>query len=264
MAVYIYGLRDPRNNRIRYVGKTTNLRRRLREHVRGPENRGVGRWIAALTKRGLKPEIAVIQKVAKDKWQEAERFWIAAFKEHGQRLMNGSPGGLGGSNKGHQFSSEGRAKIDIAISRACKGKPLSEEHKRKLSEAHKGKWASAETKAKMSVAHKQAYLNDPTLRQRTACPGPLNGRYGIVMSGAQKELISKNRKGRGLGNQGAAKPYPSFRNLHTGEVIHAGTNILALCRERGLGRSGMGRVARGKQKQHKGWMVSQPIDKGGQ
>ena len=264
MAVYIYGLRDPRNNRIRYVGKTTNLRRRFREHVQGPENRGVGRWIAALTKRGLKPEIAVIQKVAKDKWQEAERFWIAAFKEHGQRLMNGSSGGLGGSDKGHQFSPEGRTRIDAAVSKACRGKPLSEEHKRKLSEAHKGKWASAETKAKMSVAHKQAYLNDPTLRQRTACPGPLNGRYGIVMSEAQKELISKNRKGKGLGNQSAVKPYPSFRNLYTGEVTHAGTNVLALCKQRGFNRKYMNEVARGKRKQYKGWMVSQPIDKGSQ
>ena len=37
-------------------------------------------------------------------------------------------------------------------SEACKGKPLSEEHKRKLSEACKGKHHSEESKAKLSAA----------------------------------------------------------------------------------------------------------------
>ena len=37
-------------------------------------------------------------------------------------------------------------------SEACKGRPLSEEHKRKLSEARKGKHHSEESKAKLSAA----------------------------------------------------------------------------------------------------------------
>ena len=48
------------------------------------------------------------------------------------------------------------------MSEAHKGKkikPLSEEHKRKLSEALKGKPKSAETKLKMSEARKEYWAN---------------------------------------------------------------------------------------------------------
>jgi len=56
------------------------------------------------------------------------------------------------------------------------------------------------------------------------------------------------------GHRGATtKAYPAFRHKGTGEVISAGVNLLALCKERGLDNGCMTRVKYGKRNHHKGW-----------
>lgn len=52
-----------------------------------------------------------------------------------------------------------------------------------------------------------------------------------------------------------AKPYPSFINRETGEVILTGINLSALCREHGLTQNGMWRVMWGKQRYYKNWSL---------
>jgi len=74
----IYGLLDPRDNSLRYIGKTHKRREfRLAEHI---EDAAMGRsrllhvWIRELIEQELLPEIFVLRRVpACDSWEEAER-----------------------------------------------------------------------------------------------------------------------------------------------------------------------------------------------
>lgn len=51
------------------------------------------------------------------------------------------------------------------------------------------------------------------------------------------------------------KPYPSFLNVNTGEVIPSGMGLTRMCKERGLGRSDMNAVKNGKQRSSQGWIL---------
>lgn len=53
-----------------------------------------------------------------------------------------------------------------------------------------------------------------------------------------------------------AKPYPSLRHTVTGEVIPAGSNLLALCKQYGFQRTGITRVIKGTHKTHKQWQIN--------
>lgn len=74
----IYGLLDPRDNCLRYVGKTHKLREwRLAEHIENAKNGGtqpVYTWIRNLLAHDFEPIIFVIRKIPpKLSWREAER-----------------------------------------------------------------------------------------------------------------------------------------------------------------------------------------------
>lgn len=81
MRVHIYGLKDPRDGTIRYVGKTaTPLAVRLRSHIdvarRHPENpRVVLGWIRELLAWNLKPVMVLLEDVPFERWRQAEREW---------------------------------------------------------------------------------------------------------------------------------------------------------------------------------------------
>lgn len=103
------------------------------------------------------------------------------------------------------------------------GRPRSEETRRKISRAKKGRVViSGEQRQRSSEVHR-----------------------GKTLSKAHRRVISST----------FAKPFPAFIHCETGEVIPAGTNLLALCRERGLVDSCMHRVMNGERGSHKGWVV---------
>lgn len=95
---YIYGLVDPRTNRIRYIGKADNPQRRLTNHL-ADARRGVVsvrcRWLRKLMKLGLVPTVEILEEVPVDRWDEAERWWIARLSLS-HDLTNGTHGGDGG------------------------------------------------------------------------------------------------------------------------------------------------------------------------
>lgn len=93
----IYGLVDPRDGQLRYVGKTTRkLSRRLIEHLgKSTKKTHKSNWLAALAKLGLKPTLVEIQVVDIEVENQAETHWIAYFKSLGFRLTNGTVGGDG-------------------------------------------------------------------------------------------------------------------------------------------------------------------------
>ena len=138
----IYGLIDPRDGCLAYVGYSVNFKKRVAthcspSHLRKPTKKN--NWIKYLISQGLKPILEVIEEIelSGDKSAdlkllgEAEIFWIASFVAIGVELKNGNDGGKG----------------------ECAGRPLSEEHKAKLLMANLGRSVSKETRSKLSAAN---------------------------------------------------------------------------------------------------------------
>jgi hypothetical protein len=170
--VFIYVLKCPITECIRYVGKTSNSLTRLKFHLtyatRGKSRRAI--WIRSLLSRNLQPKLEVIDEVPEFEWQAWEAAYIQFYRDQGCNLVNGTDGGEGGSLPGKLHPSFGkkmpaiwRAKIS-AVTAGEKnpmfgrtgeksphfGKKQSKEHRMKNAASHYGKKHSAETLLKMS------------------------------------------------------------------------------------------------------------------
>lgn len=132
----IYVLIDPRDNEIRYVGKTFGeIEKRLKGHIYDARCRpGTGwraRWVNKLVRMGLPPRIELVQAVPRTTWKEAESYWIGYYRSLGCLLTNGSPGGDGGIG-------------------SRRGVVLTDETKAKISQSNTGKKRTSDDRAKMS------------------------------------------------------------------------------------------------------------------
>lgn len=83
----IYGLIDPRDRYLKYIGKTHKRKEwRLMEHIkyaRDNNARAVYNWIRELLEVGLEPEIFVWKKIsANDSWRLAEKEAILFWTKH--------------------------------------------------------------------------------------------------------------------------------------------------------------------------------------
>lgn len=143
----IYALVDPRNNLIRYIGKShRTAHRRLRRHLAAcylTGNTHKERWIRQLLRVGLEPEITILQHCSTpEELNRAERDTIRRLRDEGVALTNATDGGDGGGK--HTPESKER------IRRALTGRSKSPEHRANLTIAQRGRKASAETRAKLS------------------------------------------------------------------------------------------------------------------
>ena len=127
---YIYGLTDPRTGEVRYVGKATDVQKRLYMHLfhattelpRWRDDDHKARWIRQLVNLGLVPGLVILEEVDGN-WQEAERRWIGHF----EGLTNIALGGQG---------------VDA---------PRTEIWRRRIGASHKGKVIRPETREKLSA-----------------------------------------------------------------------------------------------------------------
>jgi predicted GIY-YIG superfamily endonuclease len=99
-TIYIYGLKCPTDNVIRYVGKSIDPEKRLKGHVSGAKNYAydhhTARWIRKLISSGSRPELVLLHKVGEnERWQDVERAFIASAVERGWKLTNSTRGGEG-------------------------------------------------------------------------------------------------------------------------------------------------------------------------
>jgi hypothetical protein len=138
----IYALADPREpNLTRYVGKTQDTNKRLREHLcearMGKRRDHRLHWLRKLASCSVEPVISILETGKGDGWKEAERKWIKHFRDMGARLVNGTDGG-----EGVDLTPEIRAKMLAAM--------RSPEHRAKISAALRRRHYSLETRAKMS------------------------------------------------------------------------------------------------------------------
>jgi hypothetical protein len=217
--VYIYAMRCPFTDDIRYVGKSINPKRRYREHLQKAKSAGrkwpVASWIAALLAKNEFPLMTILNEVGEQEWEDEERYWIAKFRAEKCRLLNLTDGGEGhhnpsaearvkmGANRGRTFSAQARANmgkshigrkvsaktIDALIFRN-KNIPFSEERKRRIGAAQKGKKISEAHRAALSGAHKGVKKSEEMLRKRSATIATVEGKKTERIAGLLAEGLS--------------------------------------------------------------------------
>lgn len=95
--IIIYTLIDPRDDQVRYVGKTNNLKQRLSSHINRSKsgfNSPIHCWIRKLLDLNLKPTILVQEICNQDNWEEREKYWIQYYREKYKNITNVSDGGI--------------------------------------------------------------------------------------------------------------------------------------------------------------------------
>ena len=116
---HIYVLSNPITAQIRYVGQTNDINQRYRKHLTSKGNTRKHKWVEGLRRKGLKPNIAILESCTKENVNEREIYIIKELKSLGFDLCNHTKGGEGGDT----FS----------------GRTHSEETKKKMSQSQKGK-----------------------------------------------------------------------------------------------------------------------------
>lgn len=136
-SVYIYGLKDPRDYQIKYIGKTVDINRRRKEHNQIHRNKKSRKnsWIAHLVKNNMQPIMEILEECEESDWIERERHWIRYYKELGFDLKNMTLGGE--SNDGYIFTPEDRLKQSESQKLRHKISPCSAETREKLSKKAK-------------------------------------------------------------------------------------------------------------------------------
>lgn len=189
MIVYIYGLQDPRNDELRYVGATINLKERYEGHLRDRKRTHKTNWIKSLKRGNFKPEIFVIEEVEENEWEESERFWIAYFRYIGADLTNMTDGGEKPSmTKEQREELSTKLRVQFAgENNPFFGKHHSEESVRKNRHSHLGKKLKPESVAKRQQTIKERGSN---LGKR----GELSPNWGSKRTKEQIERMSEAQK----------------------------------------------------------------------
>jgi hypothetical protein len=112
-------------------------------------------WLKSLAAIGLKPILFVIEVVAADVANEAERSWIEFYRAVSPKLTNGTNGGDGGA----VTDPEALERIRLAHL----GRKDSEETKERRRASQRAAFASSELRAKRSVIAKELGLKPPAV-----------------------------------------------------------------------------------------------------
>lgn len=146
---YIYGLIDPRNNELKYIGLSTTGFDRMKTHWRSVSKNGntrVKSWLKSLKHNDLIFDVVYLQYFDEDNQEidQAEMFWISYFKSVGANLLNHDNGGR---NKYGKFHNPETKKLH---GQRIKESLNSPEIKAHLSELTKKQWTDPEMRARMS------------------------------------------------------------------------------------------------------------------
>ena len=205
---YIYVLKDPRDNAVRYVGWSYDVRKRMSAHISSAPRlqSHKARWIRILLEKNLYPILEVVE-FGTGSWSDAERKWIAHYRELGVNLTNMTDGGDG--TPGYIPNEVTRQKMSIAhtgrkqtpestakTKAALLGRKKSPEHIQKMSENRKGKipWAATNAAAEKIRGSKQSpeHIEKRFVNRRGV---PLMARK------LQPDQIREIREARGLETQ---------------------------------------------------------------
>ena len=97
LNTYIYILKCPLTQEVRYVGKTNNPKERYYNHLNKAKdiNTHKRNWINKLRESNLKPVFEIIDTVSRDDWHYWEKFYIAKYIRDSCNLTNCTNGGDG-------------------------------------------------------------------------------------------------------------------------------------------------------------------------
>jgi group I intron endonuclease len=145
MTTFIYALKDPLTDKVRYIGKSNNPKLRYYAHLshakktRNKTHRDS--WIISLLNQNLKPILFVIEETTDELWKERERYYISRYSN----LTNHTIGGEGA--EGFKHSKETRilfSKIRTGSRNSFYGKSHTKEAKELFSKNRVGKRLGAE------------------------------------------------------------------------------------------------------------------------
>ena len=96
---YIYGLVDPRDNSIRYIGKTVYPKNRLSGHINESNkfNHHRSKWIRSLLKLNLKPKLLVLKICPLSEFEKYETEYIKLYQS--KKLTNSDETGQGSTGR---------------------------------------------------------------------------------------------------------------------------------------------------------------------
>lgn len=145
--IFIYLLRDPRDNQIRYVGKTDDPQTRYNNHLNEKSRCARVQWIRELRSLGLQPTLDIVEELADDDiWEDREILWIRHYRDMGCNLTNGTDGGEQGPDctGKHLVKSESALKNIIAALTRRNKSPEMREVSRRNGLQNKGRKESSE------------------------------------------------------------------------------------------------------------------------
>ena len=89
MQYIIYGLRCPKTDDYRYIGKSSSGIKRAKSHLIYSHSESVNKWVSELRDQGLCPLVDVIEECpTQESLIEKEKFWIKFFEDKGCNLLN--------------------------------------------------------------------------------------------------------------------------------------------------------------------------------
>lgn len=97
VTTFIYALKDPKTDKIRYIGKANNPDERYHNHINKCRDKNTHKrnWINNLRQEKLKPILEVLEEVPIEQWKEYEKMYIKKYLDEGCDLMNYTEGGDG-------------------------------------------------------------------------------------------------------------------------------------------------------------------------
>jgi len=97
MTTYIYGLIDPTDHKIKYIGRTSRLYQRWQQHVEEVEPTVKGEWIIRLRAAGITPTLLILDQVEHGATGDIENWWIEFGRRMGWPLTNST------SSQAHKY-----------------------------------------------------------------------------------------------------------------------------------------------------------------
>ena len=100
-TVSIYGLYDPVEFEVRYVGAADDIQRRFGQHCTDARQQrsAIGRWIWSLHEQGLRPIPFLLSEALYENCATEETWWIDRLRKDGHDLLNVHKGGVGGLSR---------------------------------------------------------------------------------------------------------------------------------------------------------------------
>lgn len=214
-TTFIYVLNDPRDGRIRYVGKANNPYKRWIAHIATARtNDHRGHWISSLLALGLKPELEILEEIPMVGWQGIEKEYVRVFRMVNMNLTNSTGGGDGGFSP----SPETRAKISNTK------KNPSEEARSNMRAGQLGRKASPEARLNMRAAqmgNKNSLGNSPSLETRAKLSAARMGNKNSLGHSPSLETRAKMSAAH-VGNKYNLGKSPSLATREKIRAAHTG------------------------------------------